>query len=64
MHHPRSEKQKKKKKKQTLLHVLLTTYGWSSLSFSLLASACFFLSGSGRDGCLAPSDESAQEDLA
>jgi hypothetical protein len=50
--------------KKHLLHLFLTTYDWSSLSFSLLASAYFFLSGSGRDGCLAPSNASAQEDLA
>jgi hypothetical protein len=44
--------------------LFLTTYDWSSLSFSLLASAYFFLSGSGRDGRLAPSNVSAQKNLA
>jgi hypothetical protein len=37
-----------KNKKQTLLDLFLTTYDWPSLSFSLLTSAYFFLSGSGR----------------
>jgi hypothetical protein len=56
-HHPQTEK-------QNLLDLFLTTYDWSSLSFPLLASVFFFLSESGRDGFLVPSNASAQEDLA
>jgi hypothetical protein len=56
-HYPQTEK-------RNSLHLFLTTYDWPSLSFSLLASAYFFLSGFGRDGCLVPSNASAQEDLS
>jgi hypothetical protein len=49
---------------QNFQYPFLTTYDWPSLSFSLLASACFFFSASDRDGCLVPLTASAWGDLA